>query len=90
MNALPNFSSYGNYASRNYGAHCLRFSVPQGDVYFRYKTPVAFSTPKTGLVVRVNDWSVTTGKHLNAIDGGNKKMRISGEQFEAMLAKAFK
>ena len=38
------------------------------------------------LFVRVNDWSTTTGKHLNAIDGGNKKARIAGDKFEAMLA----
>ena len=90
MNNLPSFSSHGNYASSNYGAHCLAFSTPKGTVYFSYKTPVAFETIQTGLRVRVNDWSTTTGKHLNAIDGGNKKARISGEQFERELAEAFK
>lgn len=87
--SLPNFSTYGNYSSSNYGAHALVFSMPQGDVYFSYKTPVAFRTLKHGLVVRENDWSTTTGKHLNAIDGGNKKARVPGEKFEAMLAAAF-
>lgn len=87
---LPSFSSYGNYSSSNYGAHCIRFDLPRIIVYFSYKTPVAFSTAKTGLRVRVNDWSTTTGKHLNAIDGGNKKARIPGDQFERELAEACK
>ena len=89
MNNLPSFSTYGNYSSDNYGAHALVFSTPAGDVWFSYKTPIAFRTWKTGLRVRVNDWSTTTGKHLNAIDGGNKKSRIPGEQFERELAAAF-
>ena len=87
---LPSFSTYGNYSSSNYGAHALMFSTPSGDVYFSYKTPVAFRTFKHGLRVRENSWGPTTGKHLNAIDGGAKKNRISGEQFERELAEAFK
>ena len=49
--------------------------------------PVAFRTFETGLVVRENDWGLTTGKHLNAIDGGEKSKRVSGDVFEKMLAK---
>ena len=90
MPQLPSFSSYVNYASSNYGAHCIRFDLPHISVYFSYRTPVAFSTAKTGLVVRQNDWSTTTGKHLNAIDNGNKKARLTGAEFEAALAKACK
>ena len=67
---LPSFNTYGNYSSDNYGAHCLVFRSPTIDVYFSYKTPVAFETIETGLVVRENDWGPTTGKHLNWIDGG--------------------
>lgn len=86
---MPSFGTYGNYSSENYGAHALVFHMPKGDVYFSYKTPVAFRTREAGLRVRQNDWSTTTGKHLNAIDGGNKKTRIPGEQFERELAAAF-
>ncbi len=87
---LPNFSTYGNYSSENYGAHALCFEIPnKGRVYFSYKTPVAFSTPQSGLRVRKNTWGPTTGKHLNAIDGGNKSKRIDGERFESELAVAF-
>ena len=58
-------------------------------IYFSYKTPIAIWTPQLGYLVRQNDWSVTTGKHLNAIDGGNKANRVSGEEFEAVLREEF-
>jgi len=86
---LPNFQVYGNYSSGNYGAHALVFSVGGIDVYFSYKTPVAFR--KDGkLVVRANEWGPTTGKHLNAIDGGNgaKSRRVDGDTFERLLTEA--
>ena len=84
---LPNFETYGNYSSSNYGAHALKFTIPGfAEVWFSYQTPVAFRMHRGNLFVRVNDWSTTTGKHLNAIDGGNKKARIAGDKFEAMLA----
>ena len=85
MNTLPSFETYGNYSSSNYGAHALRFDLPNITIYFSYKTPVAF-TYKGKTTVRANDWSNTTGKHLNAIDGGDKKSRINGERFEQELA----
>jgi len=87
---LPTISTYGNYSSDNYGAHALCVSIGGIDVYFSYKTPVAFRTIKTGLVVRQNDWAQTTGKHLNAIDDGNKKARVSGEEFERMFDEALR
>lgn len=83
---LPEISSY--YGNGNYGTHAMVVSVGMLDIYYSYKTPVAFRTPETGLIVRVNDWGPTTGKHLNAIDGGEpdrKKARISGDDFEARL-----
>lgn len=89
MKSLPSFSTYGNYSSTNYGAHALVFHMPRGDVYFSYKTPVAFHTHQTGLVVRENVWGPTTGKHLNVICP-DKKRRIKSEDFERMLAEAFK
>ena len=83
---LPQFDTYGNYSSGNYGAHALYFSIPgKGRIYFSYKTPVAFDGPN-GLVVRENDWSTTTGKHLNAIDNGDKKTRVSSAEFERLFA----
>jgi hypothetical protein len=58
------------------------------DVYFSYRTPIAFRAGG-GLVVRENAWGPTTGKHLNRIDGGDKEAkaaRVCGERFAAMWA----
>lgn len=86
---LPSISSYGNYSSDNYGAHALRVEMPNVTVYFSYKTPVAFRSNKGGgTVVRQNDWGTTTGKHLNAIDGGSreaKKARVDSATFERLF-----
>ena len=85
MTNLPSFETYGNYSSDNYGANCLKFYIGDVVVYFSYKTPVAFAV-NGKLTVRVNDWQQTTGKHLNWIDGGDKKSRIDGAEFEKRLS----
>lgn len=87
---LPKINSYGNYASDNYGAHCLCVEVGTLTVWFSYKTPVAFQADGSPRVVRRNDWGPTTGKHLNAIDGGDKKNRVDAETFECMFAETMK
>jgi hypothetical protein len=53
-------------------------------VYFSYRTPIAFTTVRNGLVIRENDWSVTTGKHLNWLNP-DKSLRVSGVQFMMAL-----
>jgi len=67
-------------------------TIQMGDtiIWFSYTTPVAFSNTKTGRIVRQNEWSTTTGKHLNYIDGGGeaKKRRVDRETFEAKLREA--
>jgi len=78
--------SYGEYASGNYGVNAMAVTVGDLDIYFSYRTPVAFRCPSKGLVVRQNDFSVTTGKHLNWIDGGDKKGRVEGSVFEESLS----
>ena len=65
---LPEYHCYANYTGKNYGINALCFTAGDLDVYFSYKTPVAFRAPGFGLVVRENEWGPTTGKHLNAID----------------------
>ena len=82
---LPKIASYGNYSSDNYGAHCLRVTLPRLTVWFSYQTPVAFQAGYDPVVIRKNDWGPTTGKHLNAIDGGNKKGRVDAETFERLF-----
>ena len=52
--------------------------------YFSYETCVAFDDGYD-LVVCENIWGPTTGKHLNSIDGGNKKDRLSYEEFNKRL-----
>lgn len=56
-------------------------SVGPLDFYFSYNTVVAFSSWGTGLCVCENVWSNTTGRHLNEIDGGNKKNRLGRMEF---------
>lgn len=82
---LPTISNYGNYSSSNYGAHCLVVSMLNVDVYFSYKTPVAFRAPEIGMVIRENCWGNTTGKHLNWINS-DKSVRVSGAEFEKLYA----
>jgi len=62
-------------------------------LWFGYTTPISFSiggsTPSS--CTRVNDWSTTTGRHLNACDGGTpeaRAARVPGPVFEARLAAA--
>ena len=57
-------------------------------IWYSYKTPIAFHHTDTGLHVRQNDWSNTTGRHLNYVDGGNKAARLSAADFETALAAA--
>lgn len=86
---LPSWSVYCNYKSGNYGVHALWFDLGNGlTIWFSYRTPVAFAAPGHVRRVRQNVWGPTTGKHLNAIDGGDKANRIDGETFERLLAEA--
>jgi len=58
----------------------------KGLFWYSYKTCIAYRSaqPSTGLVIRKNDWNVTTGKHLNYINS-DKSVRVSGEAFEKAL-----
>ena len=64
--------------------------VEIGDLslYFSYDTIIGFSSPK-GSETRQNDWSTTTGKHLNAITP-DKTLRIDGVKFEKKLIEVLK
>lgn len=83
---MRRFESYGDYVSGNYRVHALVFTDEKGrDFYFSYSTLVAVYVPGKGRIVRENDWGPTTGKHLNWIDGGDKRSRLSKERFKATL-----
>jgi hypothetical protein len=81
MVSLPEFQSYGKHTSLNYGVNCIQIIFGAITVWYSYTTPVAFQVGGANKVVRQNDWSVTTGKHLNRIEP-NKKVRVSAEVFD--------
>ena len=81
-------SVYGNYQGGNYGAHCLRLDIGNLSVWFSYDTVVAIWDDAK--YVSENAWGPTTGKHLNAIDGGDKKARLPRGIFEAKVAEILK
>jgi hypothetical protein len=64
----------------------MRLDVGSLSLWFSYKTVIAFSDGY-GITVSENAWSSTTGKHLNWIDGGNKKGRLPRAKFEEELKK---
>ena len=93
---LPTIENYGNYSSDNYGVNSLKVTLGDLILWYSYQTIVAFSCshgqgyPDYRTLVRRNEWSNTTGKHLNWIDGGNKATRVDSKEFEDRLAGALK
>jgi len=79
-----------SYSENTDQANCMVVYMDNIAIWYSYKTPVAFKVLGKPLDVRQNDWSTTTGKHLNWIDGGNKKDRIPGAEFVKLLADATK
>ena len=77
------FESYGEYASDNYGAHSLCFTIGDKDFYFSYKTLVAVRG-NGRLVCIENLWGPTTGKHLNRIQPDHSK-RLHADDFHAAV-----
>lgn len=86
--------NYGDYSSSNYGANSIAIRMGTRTVYYSYDTVVAFcgtnSQGKEFDCVCQNLWGSTTGKHLNWIDGGNKKARLSKNEFEKQLQEFLK
>lgn len=86
---LPEVSSYGHYASSNYGLNTLMVTVGGLRLYYSYRTIVAYYDYQDGLVVCQNTWDTTTGKHLNWIDGGGaarKDRLLYGEFLNKLYA----
>ena len=81
--------TYGNYSdntSQSYvKSRASKWSANGVIFYKSYDTIIAFETMR--LRVCENCWSKTTGKHLNWLDGGNKKNRLDRETFQKELAK---
>lgn len=90
MNATKQLPSFSSYCDNTTKGNALVFSLGDIDVYYSYKTPVAFHAGER-LYVRENVWGPTTGKHLNAIDGGDKEAkaaRVGENEFKVRLADA--
>lgn len=82
--------NYGEYSSENYGYHTMGFTDADGnDFYFSYNTLVAFRKAGHSRCVVQNQWGSTTGKHLNWIDGGYKKERLTVEEYKAKFKEQF-
>jgi hypothetical protein len=90
MDTAVSIKNYGNYSSGNYGAHCLQVDIGELRLWFSYDTVIAFHSSGEPRKVRQNDWSSTTGKHLNWIDDGDKKSRLPSEEFEKALNETLK
>jgi hypothetical protein len=54
-------------------------------LWFSYCTCIA-CRERGRRYVSENAWAQTTGRHLNAIDGGDKKARLPRAAFEAKVA----
>lgn len=79
------YPRFENFAGNN----SSRFIDPFGNQYwFSYQTLIAFRPIGQDLFIRENEWSTTTGKHLNAIDS-DKKKRLSRETFKATYENYF-
>ncbi len=71
MATIPTFEKYA-------GPSSLHIQIGALGLWYSYDTVVAFYHPSTGRRVRVNAWGPTTGKHLNAIDDGDKTRGRTG------------
>lgn len=69
------------------GPSSMSFRDARGITYYMsYSTLVGVRVPGNAPFVRRNVWGVTTGKHLNAIDGGDKASRLDADLFAAAVA----
>ena len=88
MATVPTIKSYGDYSSSNYGAHSLQVGIGKLTLYFSYQTVVAFEDYDGDLVCSVNNWSTTTGKHLNWIQSDkNRRVKDFDARLSAVMAK---
>ena len=65
---------------------------PQSIIYFSYEVPIGFipdaNIPSVCYIAR-NQWSSTTGQHLNMIDPDGSK-RVENSEFNKLLEEALK
>lgn len=85
-------ANFPTVASYDRGTNNTVLFLGRLTLWFSYKTIIAFQLHegigKKDLIVRTNDWGPTTGRHLNAIDGGSKEAqekRLPNDAFEDSL-----
>jgi hypothetical protein len=66
------------------GPNAMKMEWDDLTLYYSYQTIVGFIY-KGKRYVSVNAWGTTTGKHINAIDQGRKKERLSEMDFNRAL-----
>lgn len=67
------------------GNNSTKVEMGRITLYFSYETLIAIEVDNFR-TVHENIWGTTTGKHLNAIDGGrNKEGRFSSVEFERQV-----
>lgn len=76
-----NVKSYGGYKSDNYGVNSLMVTDSGIEYYYSYTALIGIKSRGILKCIR-NYWGKTTGKHLNWLDGGNKKDRLTSEEFQ--------
>jgi hypothetical protein len=72
--------------------NCTSVSFGAFEIWYSYKTPVAFRIGENWRVVSQNYWSSTTGRHLTLIDGGSKeakKSRVDDATFNRLWNEQF-
>jgi len=91
VTGLPDvsFEPYGDYTNGNYGLNTIKIRTNGHTFWFSYDTLVAFKRACGTLRVHESDWGRTPGKHLNWIDGGDTKSRLSDREFRRMLQEDF-
>ena len=68
------------------GEHAQRLTIGKLILWFSYKAIIGFKEPGKEIRTSENLWGNTTGKHLNSIDGGDKKGRLKRDVFQAELS----
>jgi hypothetical protein len=81
--------NYGNYRPDNNRTKCMKIHIGSLTLWFSYRTIVAFKDENVCnvIIVSENAWTRATGKHLNWIDGGDKKSRLPRKTFEELMYK---
>ena len=77
------------------GSNHATVTIGKLTVAFSYQTVIGFhdqngTGPRGGWVISENQWGPTTGKHLNALDGGGKQGRLPRAEFEAAYENTLK